>query len=108
MSEVNRARCRDVIKLGLVIKNQSLTTTSQSELTTLFFVFATILCKYKHFWQSFYVRQVAKFSIFTFYFLPGAVSHHAAVRVIYRTKDAFKNIAKNLGIMDDFKSGVPR
>ena len=38
----------------------------------------------------------------------GTVSHHAAVWLIYCTKDAFKNIAKNLGIMDDFKSGVPR
>jgi len=30
------------------------------------------------------------------------------VRVIYHTKEVFKKIARALGIMDDFKSGVPR
>ena len=30
------------------------------------------------------------------------------VRVMYHTKDVFKRTAKALGIMDDFKSGVPR
>ena len=30
------------------------------------------------------------------------------VRVTYHTKDAYKNNAKLLGLMDDFKSGVPR
>ena len=30
------------------------------------------------------------------------------VRVIYHTKEVFKKIARGLGIMDDFKSGVPR
>ena len=30
------------------------------------------------------------------------------VRLTYHTRDAFKRIAKSLGIMDDFKSGVPR
>lgn len=30
------------------------------------------------------------------------------VRVTYRTKDEFKNLAKKLGIMDDFKAGVAR
>lgn len=37
-----------------------------------------------------------------------SVSHHGPVRVIYHTKNSFTNIAKTLGIMDDFKSGVPR
>jgi len=40
--------------------------------------------------------------------ISGAASHHQAVRILYRTRDNFKNIAKALGIMDDFKSGVPR
>ena len=31
-----------------------------------------------------------------------------AVRLIYHTKDVFKKMARSLGIMDDFKSGVPR
>nr|SVE88648.1 EOG090X06K9 [Daphnia sinensis]SVE89273.1 EOG090X06K9 [Daphnia sinensis]SVE89893.1 EOG090X06K9 [Daphnia sinensis]SVE91149.1 EOG090X06K9 [Daphnia sinensis]SVE91774.1 EOG090X06K9 [Daphnia sinensis] len=30
------------------------------------------------------------------------------VRITYHTKDTFKNAAKLLGLMDDFKSGVPR
>ncbi|XP_057379393.1 alpha-1,3-mannosyl-glycoprotein 2-beta-N-acetylglucosaminyltransferase-like [Daphnia carinata] len=30
------------------------------------------------------------------------------VRITYHTKDTFKNAAKFLGLMDDFKSGVPR
>ena len=31
-----------------------------------------------------------------------------AVRLAYHTRDAYKKTAKALGIMDDFKSGVPR
>ena len=38
----------------------------------------------------------------------GQVSNHQTVRVIYHTKDVFKKTARSLGIMDDFKSGVPR
>lgn len=38
----------------------------------------------------------------------GQVSDHKTVRVIYHTKEVFKKIARSLGIMDDFKSGVPR
>lgn len=30
------------------------------------------------------------------------------LRITYHTKDTFKNAAKLLGLMDDFKSGVPR
>ena len=37
-----------------------------------------------------------------------AHARHAAVRVLYHTKTAFKKSAKTLGIMDDFKAGVPR
>lgn len=51
---------------------------------------------------------IKKFKIFQFANIPGAASHHQAVRILYRTRDNFKNIAKALGIMDDFKSGVPR
>ena len=32
----------------------------------------------------------------------------SAVRVVYRSSASFKTYAKTLGIMDDFKSGVPR
>lgn len=31
-----------------------------------------------------------------------------AVRITYHTKDAYKSAVKLLGLMDDFKSGVPR
>ena len=31
-----------------------------------------------------------------------------AVRLTYHTREAYKRTAKALGIMDDFKSGVPR
>ncbi len=33
---------------------------------------------------------------------------HKAVRLMYHTKSAFKKYAKVLGLMDDFKAGVPR
>lgn len=36
------------------------------------------------------------------------VVYEGPVRVIYHTRDGFKNMAKLLGLMDDFKSGVPR
>ncbi|XP_025083205.1 alpha-1,3-mannosyl-glycoprotein 2-beta-N-acetylglucosaminyltransferase-like isoform X2 [Pomacea canaliculata] len=38
----------------------------------------------------------------------GLHPEESAVRVQYTTKDDFKRIAKMLGIMDDFKAGVPR
>ncbi len=37
-----------------------------------------------------------------------AKSSHAQVRLLYHTKVAFKKATKMLGIMDDFRSGVPR
>lgn len=36
------------------------------------------------------------------------VNHNGAVRIAYYTKDQFCRTAKYLGLMDDFKSGVPR
>nr|CAG4641710.1 EOG090X06K9 [Eurycercus lamellatus] len=36
------------------------------------------------------------------------VPFEGSVRITYHTKDAYKNVAKLLGLMDDFKSGVPR
>lgn len=38
----------------------------------------------------------------------GKVQDLSEVRVTYRTKNDFKDIAKKLGIMDDFKAGVER
>jgi alpha-1,3-mannosyl-glycoprotein beta-1,2-N-acetylglucosaminyltransferase len=36
------------------------------------------------------------------------ISNEGSVRITYSTKDGFKKSAKALGLMDDFKSGVPR
>lgn len=38
----------------------------------------------------------------------GNIEQEGAVRITYRTKENFKQFSKALGIMDDFKSGVPR
>lgn len=38
----------------------------------------------------------------------GLVTTKAPVRIQYNTKDQYKRTAKLLGLMDDFKSGVPR
>ncbi|XP_023326519.1 alpha-1,3-mannosyl-glycoprotein 2-beta-N-acetylglucosaminyltransferase [Eurytemora carolleeae] len=38
----------------------------------------------------------------------GNIEEEGAVRITYRTKENFKQFSKALGIMDDFKSGVPR
>ncbi|RZC40632.1 alpha-1,3-mannosyl-glycoprotein 2-beta-N-acetylglucosaminyltransferase [Asbolus verrucosus] len=38
----------------------------------------------------------------------GRIAHEGPVRIVYRTKEEYKLITKKLGLMDDFKSGVPR
>jgi len=38
----------------------------------------------------------------------GSIDHSDPVRITYENKDVFKKTAKALGLMDDFKSGVPR
>ena len=38
----------------------------------------------------------------------GLVRSYTSVRITYFTSNDFKRAAKQLGIMDDFKSGVPR
>jgi len=38
----------------------------------------------------------------------GRIGNLKAVRLTYHTREAYKRTAKALGIMDDFKSGVPR
>lgn len=40
--------------------------------------------------------------------MSGHKSNMKALKIIYSTKDEFKSTAKKLGIMDDFKAGVPR
>lgn len=36
------------------------------------------------------------------------VKHKRPVRILYRTREQFKRMTKHFGLMDDFKSGVPR
>ncbi|EFA06156.1 Alpha-1,3-mannosyl-glycoprotein 2-beta-N-acetylglucosaminyltransferase-like Protein [Tribolium castaneum] len=38
----------------------------------------------------------------------GKVAHDGPVRIVYRSKEEYKIFTKKLGLMDDFKSGVPR
>uniref|UniRef100_A0AAG5D4J8 Alpha-1,3-mannosyl-glycoprotein 2-beta-N-acetylglucosaminyltransferase n=1 Tax=Anopheles atroparvus TaxID=41427 RepID=A0AAG5D4J8_ANOAO len=38
----------------------------------------------------------------------GMVMTREPVRIVYHTKEQYKRATKNLGLMDDFKSGVPR
>ncbi|XP_063228833.1 alpha-1,3-mannosyl-glycoprotein 2-beta-N-acetylglucosaminyltransferase isoform X2 [Bacillus rossius redtenbacheri] len=38
----------------------------------------------------------------------GSVAHEGPVRIPYHTNDMYKRTAKMLGLMDDFRSGVPR
>ncbi|XP_060066039.1 alpha-1,3-mannosyl-glycoprotein 2-beta-N-acetylglucosaminyltransferase-like isoform X2 [Ylistrum balloti] len=40
--------------------------------------------------------------------MSGSKKHLKALRVTYTTKEQYKSLAKRLGIMDDFKAGVPR
>ncbi|XP_069103331.1 alpha-1,3-mannosyl-glycoprotein 2-beta-N-acetylglucosaminyltransferase-like [Argopecten irradians] len=40
--------------------------------------------------------------------MSGSKKHLKALRVTYTTKEQYKSTAKKLGIMDDFKAGVPR
>lgn len=38
----------------------------------------------------------------------GNIVHDGPVRIPYYTKDQYQQAAKALGLMDDFRSGVPR
>uniref|UniRef100_A0A182N7W6 alpha-1,3-mannosyl-glycoprotein 2-beta-N-acetylglucosaminyltransferase n=1 Tax=Anopheles dirus TaxID=7168 RepID=A0A182N7W6_9DIPT len=38
----------------------------------------------------------------------GLVMTREPIRIVYHTKEQYKRATKNLGLMDDFKSGVPR
>ncbi|XP_046402951.1 alpha-1,3-mannosyl-glycoprotein 2-beta-N-acetylglucosaminyltransferase-like isoform X1 [Ischnura elegans] len=56
-----------------------------------------------------FVKQVYESPVVTFQQLKSqSVSGTGPLRIPYNTKDAYKRTAKMLGLMDDFKSGVPR
>lgn len=55
-----------------------------------------------------WVKNVYKTPVVTLQDLKGGRVAQKAVRVTYHTREAYKRTAKALGIMDDFKSGVPR
>ncbi|GLH00155.1 Alpha-1,3-mannosyl-glycoprotein 2-beta-N-acetylglucosaminyltransferase [Gryllus bimaculatus] len=56
-----------------------------------------------------FVRRVYDSPVVTYQELrSGSIVAPGPVRIPYYTKDAFKHTAKMLGLMDDFRSGVPR
>nr|XP_023028780.1 alpha-1,3-mannosyl-glycoprotein 2-beta-N-acetylglucosaminyltransferase-like [Leptinotarsa decemlineata] len=56
-----------------------------------------------------FVRKVYQSPIINYQDLKdGKVRHNVPTRIIYKTKEEYKLITKKLGLMDDFKSGVPR
>ncbi|XP_059490145.1 alpha-1,3-mannosyl-glycoprotein 2-beta-N-acetylglucosaminyltransferase isoform X3 [Neocloeon triangulifer] len=56
-----------------------------------------------------FVQEVYNSSVVTLTDLKdGSIKHNKPVRIQYNTKDIYKITAKMLGLMDDFKSGVPR
>jgi len=56
-----------------------------------------------------YIGNVYKTPTFTLEDVKkGKNPEEKSVRITYRTKENFKRYSKSLGIMDDFKSGVPR
>ncbi len=54
------------------------------------------------------VDQIVKYGSLTWWNNGKFLSPISFFRVIYNTKKQFMRIAQKLGIMDDFKSGVPR
>ncbi|KAG5896439.1 hypothetical protein JTB14_022518 [Gonioctena quinquepunctata] len=56
-----------------------------------------------------FVRKVYQSPLINYQDLKeGNVMHDFPSRIIYKTKEEYKLITKKLGLMDDFKSGVPR
>lgn len=56
-----------------------------------------------------FVKQVYDSPVVTLAELKSnTVKYEGPVRITYHTKDAYKRTAKMLGLMDDFRSGVPR
>ncbi|XP_044264077.1 alpha-1,3-mannosyl-glycoprotein 2-beta-N-acetylglucosaminyltransferase [Tribolium madens] len=56
-----------------------------------------------------FIRDVYQSVIVSYQELKGGkIAHDGPVRIVYRSKEEYKLITKKLGLMDDFKSGVPR
>jgi len=57
-----------------------------------------------------FLSQIYSYAVVTFDELRrgSVVTKNEPVRIQYNTKDQYKRTAKLLGLMDDFKSGVPR
>ncbi|XP_049781255.1 alpha-1,3-mannosyl-glycoprotein 2-beta-N-acetylglucosaminyltransferase isoform X2 [Schistocerca cancellata] len=56
-----------------------------------------------------FVKEVYGSPVVTYQELKnGPIVHDGPVRIPYYTKDSYKRTAKLLGLMDDFRSGVPR
>ncbi|XP_022909734.1 alpha-1,3-mannosyl-glycoprotein 2-beta-N-acetylglucosaminyltransferase [Onthophagus taurus] len=56
-----------------------------------------------------FLRTVNQSPVETFENLKlGDIDRDGPVRIVYHTKDGFKSNAKGMGLMDDFRAGVPR
>ncbi|XP_046681955.1 alpha-1,3-mannosyl-glycoprotein 2-beta-N-acetylglucosaminyltransferase-like [Homalodisca vitripennis] len=56
-----------------------------------------------------FVRSVYNSRVISYQELKsGSIFFEGPVRIPYHTKDEYRRAAKNLGLMDDFRSGVPR
>ncbi|KAJ9593982.1 hypothetical protein L9F63_014623 [Diploptera punctata] len=56
-----------------------------------------------------FVKQVYESMVVTYQELKsGSIVTEGSVRIPYHTNDIYKRTAKMLGLMDDFRSGVPR
>ncbi|XP_031332822.1 alpha-1,3-mannosyl-glycoprotein 2-beta-N-acetylglucosaminyltransferase [Photinus pyralis] len=63
----------------------------------------------KDIYDSEFVRTVYQSAVVSYQELKdNAITYDGSVRIIYHTRDVYKRTAKLLGLMDDFKSGVPR
>lgn len=60
-------------------------------------------------YDSSYIDEVYKTRVYSLEDIrQGLNPSETSVRLLYRTRENFKKFSKSLGIMDDFKSGVPR
>ncbi|KAF5274808.1 hypothetical protein FQR65_LT00391 [Abscondita terminalis] len=63
----------------------------------------------KDIYDNEFVRTVYQSAVVSYQELKDdKITYDGSVRIIYYTRDAYKRTAKMLGLMDDFKSGVPR
>jgi len=79
-------------------------------LSTKFVPFTVLDLNYlkKEQYDKSYIDAVYKTAVYSLEDVKKGAMPEQIVRITYRTRENFKKISKSLGIMDDFKSGVPR